>query len=147
MQKKDIGLGAVSVAFGAWLFYMATALKSGAAFWPKIVASVIIILGLIIVGTALVPHTKNSEGGSSKTEKAPPQYLKVLEIIVLMMAYYMAFQQVGYTIPTFCLIVGTAFILGYRNWKVMIPTALIISVCLYLAFTKLFGVHFPGVFF
>ena len=29
----------------------------------------------------------------------------------------------------------------------MIPTSLIVSVGLYLAFTKLFGINFPGVFF
>ena len=59
----------------------------------------------------------------------------------------LTFQYIGYTIPTFLMIAGTAFTLGYRNWKVMIPTALAVSICLYLAFTQLFNVRFPGIFF
>ncbi|MCI9529840.1 MAG: tripartite tricarboxylate transporter TctB family protein, partial [Angelakisella sp.] len=82
-----------------------------------------------------------------KKAKAPPQYGKVLIVLGILIAYYFAFQYIGYTIPTFLMIAGTAFTLGYRNWKVMIPTALAVSICLYLAFTQLFNVRFPGVFF
>ena len=146
MHKKDMGVGAVSVLFGAWMFFMATKLKSGPAFWPKIVAAGIEILGVIIFVTAFVKLRTEGEPQEKKA-KAPPQYGKVLIVLGILIAYYFAFQYIGYTIPTFLMIAGTAFTLVYRNWKVMIPTALAVSICLYLAFTQLFNVRFPGVFF
>ena len=145
MHKKDIGLGVVSVAFGAWMFFAATKLKSGAAFWPKLVAAGIILLGVIITVTAIKSVRSKKTAPEKKTSLA--QYLNVLEVVALLFAYYFGFQIIGYTIPTFLLIAGTALILGYRNWKALIPTAAIVSVCLYLAFTYLFGINFPGVFF
>lgn len=146
MQKKDIGLGAVSIAFGAWVWYMAAALKKGADFWPKIVAGSIILLGLIILVMALM-EVRSKGAEDTKKTKGAPQYLQVLEIIAVLLGYYVAFQYVGYTIPTFLLIFLSALILGYRNWKIMIPTSLIVSVGLYLIFTQLFGIRFPGSFF
>lgn len=149
MGKKDVCLGAVSLAFGIWMFVMAAQMKSGPAFWPKIVAAGIIILGgiILVMGIIQVSKEKKSGGQAAKKEKAKPQYGKVLAVIGVLAIYFFAFQTIGYTIPTFLMICATSFILGYRNWKVMIPTSLIVSVGLYLAFTKLFGINFPGVFF
>lgn len=149
VQKKDIGLGIVSIVFGIWVFAVASGLKSGPDFWPKLVAIGIIILGAIILVMALI-HLKKGGESEKKEEKKPkakPQYLKVLAVIIVLVIYYFAFQYIGYTIPTFLLIAVTSYILGYRNWKVMIPSSLIVSVCLYLAFSQLFGINFPGVFF
>lgn len=149
MQKKDIGLGIVSIVFGIWVFVVAAGLKSGPDFWPKLVAIGIIILGAIILVMALL-NLRKMGSEPAKTEKKPkvkPQYFKVVAVIAVLVVYYFAFQFIGYTIPTFLLIAVTSYILGYRKWKVMIPTSLIVSVCLYLAFTKLFAINFPGVFF
>lgn len=151
MQKKDMGLGIISVAFGAWMFYTANRFESGPAFWPKIVAVGIIILGVIIFLTALV-QTRRTVGApvaeaTEKSPKAKPQYLKVLAVIIVLAVYYFGFQYFSYTISTFLLIAITAFILGYRNWKIMIPTSVIVSIVLYIAFTRLFGIHFPAAFY
>lgn len=150
MEKKDIGLGAIAIAFGAWMFFAASQMKSGPDFWPKIVAAGIIILGAVILAGGLLQMKKQgawTEAEREKRAKDKAQYLKVLAVVAVLIAYYFAFQYIGYTIPTFLLITATAVILGYRNWKVMIPTALIVSVALYLAFTNLFGIRFPGMFF
>ena len=45
------------------------------------------------------------------------------------------------------MMLATSVTLGYRNWKVLIPTDLLISIGLYLAFTQLFHVRFMGLFF
>ena len=61
--------------------------------------------------------------------------------------YYFAFQTISYTISTFLLMVATSVTLGYRNWKVLIPTTALVSIGLYLAFSQLFNVRFMGMFF
>lgn len=149
MGKKDVGLGVVSLAFGIWMFVMAAQMKSGPAFWPKIVAAGIVVLGGIILamGIMQISKEKKTGGQAAGKEKAKAQYGKVLAVIGVLAIYFFAFQAIGYTIPTFFMICATSFVLGYRNWKVMLPTALIVSVGLYLSFTKLFGINFPGVFF
>ena len=146
MQKKDIGLGAVSMALGVVIWFMAMKLKAGAAFWPEIVAGAIIVLGAIILVKAIL-ETRKKKPEDDKKGKAQIQYLQVIEIVAALLIYYFAFQYIGYTIPTFLLICVSSYILGYRNWKVMIIASLLVSVGLYVVFTYLFGIHFPGVFF
>lgn len=149
MQKKDMGLGAVAIIFGAWMLYMANHLKRGAAFWPKVVASGIIVLGGIILIHGILEYKKINKNGTEKktTYKVKPQYNKVVGVIVLLVLHYFTFQYFSYIISTFLLICITSIILGYRNWKVMIPTSAIISTFLYIVFVNLFGIKFPGVFF
>ncbi|MCI6260367.1 MAG: tripartite tricarboxylate transporter TctB family protein [Pyramidobacter sp.] len=145
-MNKDYVLSAAAVGFGAWMFNTATHFKAKAAFWPKIVAGAIILMGIVIALTALYEARVGKGAAAGKAKKAPPSYTRVLAIIALMLAYFFAFQKTGYIIPTFAMICGISVILGYRNWKVMVPTALIISVGLYFAFTRLFGVHFMGLY-
>ena len=147
-HKKDMGLGVAAIAFGVWMFVSAMKLKSGPDFWPKIVAGGIILLGVLIfaMGFINLQKEKKEEKAPAK-EKAKPQYLSVAAVMAVLVVYYFAFQTIGYTIPTFLMIGATAYILGYRKWKVLIPTSLIVSIALYLAFTKLFGIRFPGMFF
>jgi len=147
MQSKDMGLGAVAIVFGTWMLYVAGQLKAGAAFWPKIVASGIIVLGIIIFIYGGLAYKKARSQSNHKKEKAKPQYINVISVTILLMIYYFSFQYFSYIISTFFLISMTSMILGYRNWKVMIPTSLIVSVFLYFVFVKLFGINFPGVFF
>lgn len=149
MHKKDLGVGAVAVAFGAWVYYMTTTMKAKAAFWPRIVAYGIIILGVIILINAVLGLRKEKAAPAKekKAAKEKPNYLRVLAIIAVLIIYYFLFTKFSYTIATMLLMISTSAILGYRNWKVLIPTAVILSVVLYLAFSQLFHVHFPGIFF
>ncbi len=147
MPKKDIILGSVSVGFGAWVYYIASTLKKKAAFWPKIVAAGIIILGLIILVMGILNLRNKKAGAQKKLSKEQANYLRVLAVVALMVIFYFIFKYVSYILAAFILMVGTSVVLGYRNWKVLLPTACIMSVGLYLAFSQLFNVHFPGAFF
>ena len=74
-------------------------------------------------------------------------YLKVAAVIGLLVVFYFVFQYVSYILATVILIVGTSVLLGYRNWKILIPVAVVMSVALYLVFWKVFNVHFPAPFY
>ena len=150
MSKKEIGLGAVSVGFGAWMYWAATQLKAKAAFWPKLVAWGIIIIGvLMLVGEVLhsVKAKRSPEKEKKTKEKTKPRYDRVAIIMAMLVAWYFGFTRFSYMISTTLLMLGINYVLGYKKWKVMIPTAVITSLTLYLAFTQLFNVRFPGVFF
>lgn len=149
MNIKDMGLGVVSTTFGVWMLLTAFKLKKGPDFWPKIIAISIIVLGFIILFVAIKGYLKDKKNATEVTDKAKAkfQYLNVLAVTACMFIYYFAFQYVGYTIPTFLLIVATSYILGYKNWKIMIPVSLTVTISLYLSFTYLFGIKFLGLFF
>ncbi len=145
MRKKNMIVGISSVAFGIWMYYIAAQLRSGPDFWPKIVASGIIILGAIILSSEFTE--KKSTDNSKDSKGDIKEYLNVIAVVVLLLLYYVSMQIVGYTIPTFLLITCTTYILGYRNLKVTCIVAFVITLTLYLSFTHLFGINFPGVFF
>ncbi len=156
MPKKDIGLGIVSIGFGAWVYYIATTLKKKAAFWPKIVAVGIIALGVIILIQGIIALVKANKaaaaaGKTAEVKTAVKQetvkYLKVAAVVGLLVVFYFLFQYVSYILATVLLVTGTSVILGYRNWKVLIPTAIVVAVLLYVAFSQVFHVHFPGAFY
>ena len=150
MNKKEIGLGAASVGFGAWMYWMATQMKAKAAFWPKLVAWGIIMIGALIVLHEILTFRKNGNTPAEKKNDKPkskPRYDRVLMILGLLIVWYFAFTMFSYTISTALLMIGISYVLGYRKWKIMILTAVITSLSLYLAFSQLFNVRFPGVFF
>ena len=147
-HKKDLGVGVASLAFGAWIYYMSGSLKAKSAFWPKLIAGAIVLLGVVIVVFSILELMKDKKtGAKDKPAKAKPDYLRVALITALLFAYYFGFQYFSYTISTFLLILSTSVILGYKNWKVLLPSSLLVSIGLYIAFSQFLGTHFTAMFF
>lgn len=144
MGKKDCGLGIGAIVLGIAAFVYFQGLPGAAGSYPKLVSAVIVILGILIVAGSFRTAKKEEQ---EQKEKKNISYKTVALIVVYLFAYYFLFQYVGYVIPTFLMMLATSVTLGYRNWKVLIPTDLLISIGLYLAFTQLFHVRFMGLFF
>lgn len=147
-HKKDLGVGVASLAFGAWIYYVSGSLKAKSAFWPKLIAGAIVLLGIVILVVSILELMKDKKtGAKDKPAKAKPDYLRVALITALLFAYYFGFQYFSYTISTFLLILSTSVILGYKNWKVLLPSSLLVSIGLYIAFSQFLGTHFTAMFF
>lgn len=147
-HKKDLGVGVASLAFGAWIYYVSGSLKAKSAFWPKLIAGVIVLLGIVILAVSILELIKDKKtGAKDKPAKAKPDYIRVALISALLLAYYFGFQYFSYTISTFLLILSTSVILGYKNWKVLLPSSLLVSIGLYIAFSQFLGTHFTAMFF
>ena len=144
MGKKDCGLGIGAIGLGIAVFVYFQGLPGAAGSYPKLVSAAIVILGILILAGSF-KAAKQEE--PAQKEKKNISYKTVALIVVYLFAYYFLFQYVGYVIPTFLMMLATSVTLGYRNWKVLIPTDLLISIGLYLAFTQLFHVRFMGLFF
>ena len=147
-HKKDLGVGVASLAFGAWIYYVSGSLKAKSAFWPKLIAGAIVLLGIVILAVSILELIKDKKtGAKDKPAKAKPDYIRVALINALLLAYYFGFQYFSYTISTFLLILSTSVILGYKNWKVLLPSSLLVSIGLYIAFSQFLGTHFTAMFF
>ena len=134
MEKKDLGLGIGATLLGIATMIYFFNIPPKSAFFPKMISGAIIILGFVITFNAV----------RAMKEIA---YDRVGLIAAYLFIYYFAFQYIGYTIPTFLLIMATSVTLGYRKWKVLIPAAVFVSIGLYLAFTQVFNIRFMGMFF
>lgn len=149
MNKKEFGLGIGAVALGAATMIYFLSIPPKSAFYPRMISIAIMILGLVIALNA-VKAAKAAKAAPGKPEQAAKKdisYSSVALITVYLFVYYFAFQYIGYTVPTFLMIVAASVTLGYRKWKILIPTALLVSIGLYVAFSQIFNVRFPGVFF
>ena len=144
MGKKDCGLGIGAIVLGIAAFVYFQGLPGAAGSYPKLVSAAIVILGILILAGSFKAVPKKE---SEQQDKKKISYKSVALIVVYLFAYYFLFQYVGYVIPTFLMMLATSVTLGYRNWKVLIPTDLLVSIGLYLAFTQLFHVRFMGLFF
>jgi hypothetical protein len=144
MQKqKDLGLGLFSTLLGVLTLAGTVKMPKEPRFFPRVVGGLIILLGLgLIINAILAPRSAGAEG-----EKTPVQYRKMLIVTGILAVYYFLFRFAGFTIPTFLLIGATALTLGYRNRKVLLLSAVSITIGLYLIFTLIFQVRFSGFFF
>lgn len=146
MNKKEFGLGIGATALGAATMVYFLSIPPKSAFYPRIISAAIIVLGLVIIFNAV----RAAKAAPVKPEQPAAKkisYGSVALITAYLVIWYIAFQYIGYTVPTFLMIVAASVTLGYRKWKILIPTALLVSIGLYAAFSQIFNVRFPGVFF
>lgn len=147
MNKKEFGLGIGATVLGAATMIYFLSIPPKSAFYPRIISIAIIILGLAITYNAVRAAGAAPVNPGQPAAKKEISYSSVALIAAYLVIYYFAFQYIGYTIPTFLMIMAASVTLGYRKWKILIPTALLVSIGLYVAFSQIFNVRFPGVFF
>lgn len=152
MKKKDIGLGIASIVLGIAAFLGSSTFPTGtsadtlgAAFFPRLVAVIVMILGASIIVGVLREKEDEKAAGERAASKSI-SYWRVTAIIALLFIYYFALTNIGYISSTFVLIMAGAYILNYKNIKVTLAVSACISVGLYLLFTKVFYIRFPGIF-
>ncbi len=145
MYKKDLGLGIGAIGLGGTSLAYFLNIPKAPGFFPRIVSSIIMALGVVITIRAW-KKLKTSVVSEASTSSENVSYKAVALIVGYLVVYYFAFQYIGYVLPTFLLITATSATLKYTKWKILVPTALCVSVALYCAFTMLFNLRFPGVF-
>ena len=75
---------------------------------------------------------------------AGPKKINHLLLIVVAFLYVALMEPVGFIITTIVLFIALPAILGSRNWKVLIPVAVISTIVFYLIFQKGFYVNLPA---
>jgi hypothetical protein len=141
LLKKDMWLGIFSILLGCVVIAATQSMPAAAAYFPRFISVLTIIIGAVIAGKDFLTKSESEKKGEKKS------YRRVIAIVALMVAYYFALWFIGYTISTFLLITAGAMILGYNKWIVTLITAFTVSISLYLIFTNVFNIRFPGVFF
>jgi hypothetical protein len=144
----DFGLGIGAVILGIITMVYFLGLPGKAGYYPKLISGAIIILGIVIILNAVKAMKKSAPADPEQNaSKKKISYPSVALIVLYLVIYYFAFHTISYTLSTFLLMTATSLTLGYRNWKVLIPTTALVSIGLYLAFTMVFNVRFMAMFF
>lgn len=153
MNKKTLGLGIFSIAFGTVLFILSTGIKDfaavgvGAKFFPRLAATGFILLGILLL-LELRQVVVNTASPSEPAPKSTRFHLNpALYSMGLLVAYVALLEPVGYIISSTLYIFFQIQILhrGNKHHYVRYAIISIISAIItYLLFVRVFGVMIPA---
>lgn len=146
-KNMDLGLGTGAVVLGIVTMVYFLGLPGKAGYYPKLISGAIIILGIVIILNAVKAIKSAPANLEQNVSKKEISYKSVALIVAYLVIYYFTFHTVSYILSTFLLMVATSVTLGYRNWKILIPTTAIVSIGIYFIFTQVFNVRFMAMFF
>lgn len=156
-KYKDLFCGSALILLGVGLYIASFSIKSVALnlikadFFPRLDATLLIILGLILLVTSLAKskHYQPSE------EKECPFWkndgtVSMLETLGLIAVYIFALKPVGFLISTFVYLLAQMYVLAPRekrtrkNVGLFVVISLITSIVIYFIFTKAFYLMLPA---
>lgn len=135
----SIGVGAVTLWAVGDLAGIKTMDPAGPAALPKIVAWIMIGIGVLHIGGSLAAMKKPEGGGGGKKKNNLP----VVLICIAGFIYYLLLEKAGYLIMTPLLILAVMASVGERNVKKMLATAVGAAVLLFCVFHFGLGVNMP----
>ncbi len=136
----SIAVGAVTLASVAGLTKIKTMDPAGPAAMPKIIAWMMIGIGLMhIVGSLLALR----KSGADQEKKKAKNNIPVILISAAGFLYYLFLESVGYPLLTPFLIAAVMLSVGDRNVKRVCAAALGLAVVLFVAFHYGLGVRMP----
>jgi putative tricarboxylic transport membrane protein len=155
MNKKNIGLGVFSIAFGIGMLLLSNGIRDfaavgvGAKFFPRIAG-----VGFILIGALLVLQQRSALADGTSSEKATSYdrsaNLSVVLSMGLLTLYLILVPRLGYIISSTIYIFGQTLILnrGAKPHYLRFALIAIISAGVtYILFVKVFRVMIPaGIF-
>lgn len=138
----SIGVGAVALWAVSDLDGIRTMDPAGPAAMPRIVAWIMIGIGLMHIAGALLVMRKPKEGAGEEKKKKKNN-LPVVLICAAGLLYYLLLERVGYLLLTPLLILSIMMSVGEKNVKKMLLTAVSSAAVLFCVFHFGLGVHMP----
>ena len=124
--------------FGIWVKISTMSFASRDATFPTMIAYATIVISIIdfIVELRKTEH---------KDRFGNVNFVALLSCIASMYVYTFLLKKIGFFLDTALLCAFTMWILGYRRWKVLIPSAILISALVFGAFYGLMKVPMPTI--
>lgn len=86
------------------------------------------------------PSGEKAEEKKSILQRIPNHYLAMIGTIL----YAAALNPLGFILSTAAALLVLPRVFGYKNWKVIIPVALVFSLGLYFLFSNVFYIRLPA---
>jgi len=154
--ERFIGGGVLALG-GAVFFYLIPAgvdspanvahLSLAPDFWPRIVAVVLALTGLLLMlkpGAAAVDESPRESPAPSSTVA---RVLRLGVVLAALFGFYALIPHAGMVVPGMVFIFALLGFAGERRWRLMATVAVGVPLLLYVFFTQVAGVPIPlGVF-
>ena len=147
MLSQERVIGVVSVISAVVLWYLAAGLPSipthgdvGPAFFPRVIASLFLILGVLflVIGPRLRAKTTEDTPSISRND-----ILRAALLLVLTVAYVASQDILGFVVATALYLFAGRFVFGSRRWLSTTLFAVVCAVVLYLVFKTWLNVPLP----
>ena len=142
MSKRDIGVAALTLIFGAAAAYESAKLpfgtvhSPGQGFFPWWISAVIFLLALLLLFQALTSP-------SSVARERSGRIAKVAALLVILAAYTFLLEPLGYPLCTFLLVLFMLRATDPQRWPVALGMAALTAVGSYVVFAIWLGVPLP----
>jgi putative tricarboxylic transport membrane protein len=142
MSKRDIGVAALTLIFGAAAAYESAKLpfgtihSPGQGFFPWWISAVIFLLALLLFFQALTSR-------SSVARERSGRIVKVAMLLVILAAYAFLLEPLGYPLSTFLLVLFMLRAIDTQRWPVALGMAAITSVGSYVVFAIWLSIPLP----
>jgi hypothetical protein len=115
---------------------------AGTGMFPLILGILLMILSGILVLNIFFQGKKRQikKEAPSESSESPVQLMLFLGTMVLVTAF---FNQLGYPLSSFLLMVALLRILGVKRWRFTLPLSFITAVVCYLIFVQLLKIPLP----
>jgi len=118
--------------------------------WPSTFPKILSVLG-VIASLIIITGLERAQ-----TKERDIDYARLWEynlgqavlLLILMVVYALCLRPVGFIISTASFLVLGSVILGERKWHIMVPVALIATLCVWYLVQVVLGIYlrpFPGV--
>jgi putative tricarboxylic transport membrane protein len=142
MSKRDIGVAALTLIFGAAAAYESAKLpfgtvhSPGQGFFPWWISAVIFLLALFLLFQALTSR-------SSVAREVSGRIAKVAALLVILAAYTFLLEPLGYPLSTFLLVLFMLRAIDRQRWAVALGMAAITSIGSYVVFAIWLSIPLP----
>lgn len=143
MKKIDIISGIVLIIFAVagFLYAHATTTPSSVGLssntFPQFLFVCLGICGVVLVTTSF--STKKD-----KKANVDVNLKGMLPVLVVLLIYILVFDYIHFIASTIVFLTIEMFLFGERNWKIIVPVAIIAPVAIFYLFTGAFSIILPA---
>lgn len=139
----------VMIIFSIFSFYLCSTLKKQeAAAFPRVAATLLLFMGVVMFIMTITGRYDPKEGyqareAAKKENKEKRNMKAVLQFSIVFIIFGVLYKPLGYVLSTILLMTATEYILGYRNWKVMVILNVLGPTILFIIFRVFFYIPLP----
>ncbi len=151
----EMALGSAIAAAGFYFLVASNRLPAGPdpsapgpGIIPGFLGLVLLICGVLLASRAILTvmaarKTAAVSNHNTQAESGRESLAKPLIAIGLLTACALLLEPLGFMLSTFVFLFAGFVLLGSAGWRVSLPAAALVSISLWLFFTKLLGVGLP----
>lgn len=126
------------LAFGIWMRISTLSFQKRDATFPNMIAYVTIVIAVIdlIFELRKLDHKDRFKGVN---------FIRLVACLAVMFLYVFLLKKIGFLLDTILLCGFTMWILGYKRWKILIPSAIGIALVVFGVFYGLMNVPLPTI--